>query len=114
MLPGRFDRQVVIDVPDVHGRLEILQLHAKGRRLAPDADLQALARLTPGFSGAELANLVNEAALLTVRQGAVEIDQHTLKEAIDRVVAGPGEEEASAHRGQSGGRSRSTRRRTPS
>ncbi len=87
--PGRFDRQVVIDVPDVHGRLEILQLHAKGRRLASDADLQALARLTPGFSGAELANLVNEAALLTVRQSAAEIDQHTLEEAIDRVVAGP-------------------------
>ncbi|HEX7292736.1 MAG TPA: ATP-dependent zinc metalloprotease FtsH, partial [Conexibacter sp.] len=87
--PGRFDRQVVIDVPDVHGRLEILTLHARGRRMAPDADLQALARLTPGFSGAELANLVNEAALLTVRHGAAEIDQHTLEEAIDRVVAGP-------------------------
>jgi cell division protease FtsH len=87
--PGRFDRQVVADVPDVFGRIEILQLHAKGRKLAADTDLSAVARLTPGFSGAELANLVNEAALLTVRNGRDEIDQHTLEEAIDRVVAGP-------------------------
>ncbi len=87
--PGRFDRQVVIDVPDVHGRLEILQLHARGRSFAPDVDLAHVARLCPGFSGAELANLVNEAALLTVREGRVELDQATLEEAIDRVVAGP-------------------------
>src|SRR6202008_2897526 len=84
--PGRFDRQVVIDVPDVHGRLEILQLHANGRRLGADADLVEIARMAPGFSGAELANLVNEAALLTVREGGGEIDQRTLEEAIDRVV----------------------------
>jgi cell division protease FtsH len=87
--PGRFDRQVVADLPDVFGRTEILMLHAKGRKLAADADIAALARLTPGFSGAELANLVNEAALLTVREGRDEIDQATLEEAIDRVVAGP-------------------------
>jgi cell division protease FtsH len=87
--PGRFDRQVVIDVPDVHGRMEILQLHARGRTFAPDVDLMQVARLTPGFSGAELANLVNEAALLTVREGRIELDQPTLEEAIDRVVAGP-------------------------
>ncbi|HEY6779347.1 MAG TPA: AAA family ATPase, partial [Thermoleophilaceae bacterium] len=87
--PGRFDRQVVADVPDVFGRIEILTLHARGRTLAADTDLSALARLTPGFSGAELANLVNEAALLTVREGKQEIDQPTLEEAIDRVVAGP-------------------------
>jgi cell division protease FtsH len=87
--PGRFDRQVVIDVPDVHGRFEILELHAKGRTFATGVDLMEIARLCPGFSGAELANLVNEAALLTVREGYTEIDQPTLEEAIDRVVAGP-------------------------
>lgn len=87
--PGRFDRQVVVDVPDVHGRLEILELHAKGRSFAPDVDLHEVAKLCPGFSGAELANLVNEAALLTVREGFTEIDQATLEESIDRVVAGP-------------------------
>ncbi|MGN6587781.1 MAG: ATP-dependent zinc metalloprotease FtsH [Solirubrobacterales bacterium] len=87
--PGRFDRQVVIDVPDLHGRIEILELHARGRSFAQDVDLTEIAKLCPGFSGAELANLVNEAALLTVREGYVEIDQATLEEAIDRVVAGP-------------------------
>ncbi|MGH2938132.1 MAG: ATP-dependent zinc metalloprotease FtsH [Solirubrobacterales bacterium] len=87
--PGRFDRQVVVDVPDVHGRYEILELHAKGRQFAPDVDLSEISKLCPGFSGAELANLVNEAALLTVREGRSQIDQATLEEAIDRVVAGP-------------------------
>jgi cell division protease FtsH len=87
--PGRFDRQVVVDVPDVHGRIEILGLHAQGRTFAPDANLEEIARLCPGFTGAELANLINEAALLTVREGRTEIDQPTLEEAIDRVVAGP-------------------------
>ncbi len=87
--PGRFDRQVVVDVPDVHGRYEILELHAKGRNFAPDVDLSEISKLCPGFSGAELANLVNEAALLSVREGFSEIDQATLEEAIDRVVAGP-------------------------
>jgi cell division protease FtsH len=87
--PGRFDRQVVVDVPDVHGRFEILSLHGRGRQFTPDVDLMQIARLCPGFSGAELANVVNEAALLTVREGRTEIDQHTLEEAIDRVVAGP-------------------------
>jgi cell division protease FtsH len=87
--PGRFDRQVVIDVPDVHGRYEILELHARGRTFASGVDLSEIAKLCPGFSGAELANLVNEAALLTVREGFAEIDQATLEEAIDRVIAGP-------------------------
>ncbi len=87
--PGRFDRQVTVDVPDVHGRYEILELHAKGRTFAPGVDLSEIAKLCPGFSGAELANLVNEAALLSVREGSAEIDQPTLEEAIDRVVAGP-------------------------
>jgi cell division protease FtsH len=87
--PGRFDRQVVIDNPDVHGRLEILRLHGGKRPLAPDASLEEVARQTPGFSGAELANVINEAALLSVRDGRGQIDQATLEEAIDRVVAGP-------------------------
>jgi cell division protease FtsH len=87
--PGRFDRQIVVDVPDVHGRLEILRLHGGKRPLAPDASLEEVARQTPGFSGAELANVINEAALLSVRDGRGQIDQATLDEAIDRVVAGP-------------------------
>ena len=87
--PGRFDRQVTIDVPDVHGRLEILRLHGGKRPMGPDASLEEVAHQTPGFSGAELANVINEAALLSVRDGRGEIDQATLEEAIDRVVAGP-------------------------
>ena len=87
--PGRFDRQVTVDVPDVHGRLDILSLHCAERPLAPGTSLEEIAKLTPGFSGAELANVINEAALLTVREGRVEMDQPTLEEAIDRVVAGP-------------------------
>jgi cell division protease FtsH len=87
--PGRFDRQVTVDVPDVHGRLEILSLHCGNRPLAPGTSLDEIAKLTSGFSGAELANVINEAALLTVREGRAEMDQATLEEAIDRVVAGP-------------------------
>jgi cell division protease FtsH len=87
--PGRFDRQVVIDTPDVHGRIEILRLHGSKRPLAPDASLEEVARQTPGFSGAELANVINEAALLSVRDERAQIDQAALEEAIDRVVAGP-------------------------
>ncbi len=87
--PGRFDRQVTVDVPDVHGRLDILTLHCGGRPLAPGTSLEEIAKLTSGFSGAELANVINEAALLTVREGRAEMDQPTLEEAIDRVVAGP-------------------------
>jgi len=87
--PGRFDRQVTIDVPDVHGRLEILRLHGGKRPLGPDVSLEEIAHQTPGFSGAELANVINEAALLSVRDANHEIDQATLEESIDRVVAGP-------------------------
>jgi cell division protease FtsH len=87
--PGRFDRQVVVDNPDVQGRFEILTLHSRGRQFEADVNLFEIAKLCPGFSGAELANVINEAALLTVRERQVEIDQHTLEEAIDRVVAGP-------------------------
>jgi cell division protease FtsH len=87
--PGRFDRQVTIDVPDVHGRMEILRLHGAKRPLGPDVSLEEIAHQTPGFSGAELANVINEAALLSVRDSHSEIDQATLEESIDRVVAGP-------------------------
>ena len=87
--PGRFDRQVTVDVPDVHGRLDILTLHCGDRPLAPGTSLDEIAKLTSGFSGAELANVINEAALLTVREGRAEMDQPTMEEAIDRVVSGP-------------------------
>src|ERR1700722_7125913 len=87
--PGRFDRQVTIDVPDVHGRLEILRLHGGKRPLGPDVSLEEIARLPPAFRRAELANVINEAALLSVRDAHENIDQATLEEAIDRVVAGP-------------------------
>ncbi len=87
--PGRFDRQVTVDVPDVHGRLEILRLHCGDRPLAPGTSLMEIAKLCPGFSGAELANLINEASLLAVREGREDLTQPILEEAIDRVVAGP-------------------------
>ena len=87
--PGRFDRQVVVDAPDVDGRVAILQLHSKGRPVAIDVDFMRIARQTPGFTGAELANLVNEAALVAVRGGRAEIDIEDLEEAVDRVIAGP-------------------------
>lgn len=87
--PGRFDRQVVIDVPDVRGREEILKVHVRTRPLAPECDLTSIAKQTPGFTGAELANIINEAALLAVRRHRMEITQEDLEEAVDRVVAGP-------------------------
>lgn len=87
--PGRFDRQITVDVPDVHGRAEILALHCSKRPIAPDVTLEQIARLTPGFSGAELANVANEAALLAVRGDQPEITQEIFEEAVDRVVAGP-------------------------
>ncbi|MFC9429176.1 ATP-dependent zinc metalloprotease FtsH [Streptomyces sp. NPDC056987] len=87
--PGRFDRQIAVDRPDMQGRLEILKVHQKGKPVAPDVDLGAVARRTPGFTGADLANVLNEAALLTARGDAKLVDNHALDEAIDRVVAGP-------------------------
>jgi len=87
--PGRFDRQVAVDAPDLHGRERILAVHAKGKPMAPAVNLTAVARRTPGFTGADLANVLNEAALLTARQNASIIDDKALDEAIDRVVAGP-------------------------
>ena len=87
--PGRFDRQVVVDRADVVGRAQILSVHARNKPLAPDVRLEVLARRTPGFSGADLENLLNEAALLAARQNKSQIDMHDCEEAIDRVIAGP-------------------------
>ena len=87
--PGRFDRKVTMDNPDVAGRLEILKVHAKGKPLAPDADLQAIAKITPGFSGADLENLINEAAILTARRNKKTIGMNELQESMERVVMGP-------------------------
>ncbi|MFB9377514.1 ATP-dependent zinc metalloprotease FtsH [Kineococcus gynurae] len=87
--PGRFDRQIAVEAPDMEGRHKILQVHGKGKPLATDIDLLSVARRTPGFSGADLANVLNEAALLTARADAKVIDNAALDEAIDRVMAGP-------------------------
>jgi cell division protease FtsH len=87
--PGRFDRQVVVDRPDLRGREAILTVHSKGKPLAEEIDLQMLARQTPGFTGADLANLINEAAILSARRDRDEIDMEALEEAIERVIAGP-------------------------
>lgn len=87
--PGRFDRQIAVDRPDMQGRLEILKVHQKGKPVTQDVDLGAVARRTPGFTGADLNNVLNEAALLAARGNAKLIDNKFLDEAIDRVVAGP-------------------------
>jgi len=87
--PGRFDRQIGVDAPDMKGRRAILDVHAKGKPLSKNVDLDVVARKTPGFSGADLANVLNEAALLTARSNAQLIDNRALDEAIDRVIAGP-------------------------
>jgi cell division protease FtsH len=87
--PGRFDRQVVVDRPDRKGRKKILEVHTRGKPLSKSIDLDALAGQTPGFTGADLANLINEAALLTARSGNREITMHELEEGIMRVIAGP-------------------------
>ncbi|HEX6888689.1 MAG TPA: ATP-dependent zinc metalloprotease FtsH [Candidatus Nanopelagicales bacterium] len=87
--PGRFDRQIQVSPPDLQGRLQVLNVHARGKPIAPDVDLEAVARRTPGFTGADLANVLNEAALLTARSGSALIDNRALDEAIDRVIAGP-------------------------
>jgi cell division protease FtsH len=87
--PGRFDRQIVVDRPDLPGREKILRVHTRGKPLGPDVEIETLARSTPGFTGADLANLVNEAALLAARHDKDQIDQSEMEEAIDRVIAGP-------------------------
>ena len=87
--PGRFDRQIVVDKPDVKGRLAILKVHIKGKPIAKDVDLDVLARRTPGFTGADLSNLVNEAALLAARRNKKSIFMSELEDSIERVIAGP-------------------------
>ncbi len=87
--PGRFDRQVVIDRPDILGREKILEVHSKGKPLAPEVDLKVLAKRTPGFTGADLSNLINEAALLAARYDKKEINMGDMEHAIDKVIAGP-------------------------
>jgi cell division protease FtsH len=87
--PGRFDRQIGVDAPDMLGRKKILEVHGRGKPLARGVDLEVVARKTPGFTGADLANVLNEAALLTARSNAQLIDNRALDEAIDRVIAGP-------------------------
>jgi len=87
--PGRFDRQIVVDKPDVRGRLAILKVHTKGKPMAKDVDLDIIARRTPGFTGADLSNLVNEAALLAARRDKHKVGMTEMEEAIERVIAGP-------------------------
>ena len=87
--PGRFDRQVVVDRPDFAGRLEILNVHARGKTLSKDVDLEKIARRTPGFTGADLANLLNESAILAARRNLTEVSMDEVNDAIDRVLAGP-------------------------
>jgi cell division protease FtsH len=86
--PGRFDRQVQVDVPDIKGRLSILKVHSRNKKLAPDVSLEAIARRTPGFSGADLANLLNEAAILTARRRKEATTLSEIDDAVDRVIAG--------------------------
>jgi ATP-dependent Zn proteases len=87
--PGRFDRRVMLDKPDMVGRMEILKVHVRGKPLSPAVDLELLARATPGFVGADLENLVNEAAILAARRNKKVIEQSEFEEAIERVIAGP-------------------------
>lgn len=87
--PGRFDRQVAVGAPDIKGREEILQVHARGKQLAEDINLKTIARRTPGFTGADLMNLMNEAALLAARKNKPRIEMEELEEAVERIIAGP-------------------------
>jgi cell division protease FtsH len=87
--PGRFDRQIVVDKPDLKGRKEILEIHAKTRKIKSDVDLDVVARRTPGFTGADLSNLLNEAALLSARRDKKEVGMDEVEESIERVIAGP-------------------------
>jgi len=87
--PGRFDRRVVLDRPDIRGREAILKVHIKGKPIAPDVDLSVLAKMTPGFVGADIENLINEGAILAARQNKKQISQKNFEESIERVIAGP-------------------------
>jgi cell division protease FtsH len=87
--PGRFDRQVTVDRPDVQGRIKILQVHSKGKQLSADVDFDKIARRTPGFTGADLQNLMNEAAILAARRELKEISKEEIADALERIIAGP-------------------------
>jgi cell division protease FtsH len=87
--PGRFDRRVLVGVPDVKGREEIIKVHARGKPLSPEVDIKVLAKRTPGFTGADIENMMNEAAILVARRSGREIEMQDLEEAITRVIAGP-------------------------
>ncbi|KAI8473957.1 MAG: peptidase family M41-domain-containing protein [Monoraphidium minutum] len=87
--PGRFDRQVTVDRPDVQGRVAILKVHGRGKVLSPDVDLEKVARRTPGFTGADLQNLMNEAAIMAARRGLTEISRDEIADALERIIAGP-------------------------
>ena len=89
MRPGRFDRQIVVDRPDIKGRTEILKVHVKGKPIGQDVNLDVIAQRTPGFTGADLSNLVNEAALLTARKDKKAINMPEMEEAAERVIMGP-------------------------
>ena len=96
--PGRFDRQVVLDRPDVIGREAILKVHSKGKPLDKDVDLNALARATPGFVGADLENLMNEAAILAAKRNKNSIGNAEMEEAVERVIAGPQKKKPNSYR----------------
>ena len=87
--PGRFDRQIVVDRPDIKGRREILKVHVKGKPVGSDVELDVIARRTPGFTGADLSNLVNEAALMAARRNKKQINMPDMEEAAERVIMGP-------------------------
>lgn len=89
MRPGRFDRKVIMDAPDIKGREDILKVHARGKPLSPDVDLNAIAKITPGFSGADLENLINEAAILAARRNLKTIGMSEMQESMERVIMGP-------------------------
>ena len=116
--PGRFDRQIVVPLPESEERLAILEVHSRDKRMGPDVDLDVMAKATPGMSGADLANLVNEAALFAVRRGSKQIERIDFENARDRVVIGRAPREPRAHRrGEAGhrlprGRPRRPRRRS--
>merc|ERR1711985_100700 len=89
MRPGRFDRQVTVDAPDIKGRLSILQVHSRNKKLDENLTLESIARRTPGFTGADLANLLNEAAILAARRELDKVSNDEVGDAIERVMAGP-------------------------
>merc|ERR1711939_1165153 len=87
--PGRFDRQVTVDRPDVQGRVKILEVHSRGKTVSADVDLEKVARSTPGFTGADLQNLMNEAAIMAARRSLQEISKEEIADALERIIAGP-------------------------